>query len=128
MKTKDQVQEIFGQIWQEINKLREAGQKEYAGGENAFGNFERLATELNLTREKVLWVYFTKHLDGIRAYLNGHVSQRESIEGRINDAIVYLMLLRCMVQDSKESLLSPSLLQNDNSWINRTGKLKNKLK
>jgi hypothetical protein len=54
-----------------------------------------------VSREQVLWVYTTKHLDGIQAYVNGHRSQREGVEGRINDAITYLILLRGMVEDER---------------------------
>lgn len=84
--------------------LRDAGQKEYAHAEeNAFGNFERTADDLeNISREQVLWIFVKKHLDGIKAYINGHKSQREPVQGRINDAIVYLILLRGMVDDNQE--------------------------
>jgi hypothetical protein len=83
--------------------LREAGQKEYAHSEgNAFSNFERTAEDLeNISREQVLWIFVKKHLDGIKAYINGHTSQREPIQGRINDAVVYLILLRGMVDDNE---------------------------
>lgn len=90
------------QVITEINFLRDSGQKEYAGGENAFGNFERLEAQLVLDRKKVLWVYLMKHIDGVVSYLNGHISQREPVEGRINDIIVYLILLRGMIQEDKE--------------------------
>lgn len=102
MKTKDDVAKLMAKMFVELDNLRDAGQREYAGGEdNALGNFERLSSRLGITRESVLWVYITKHLDGIEAYIRGHTSQRESVEGRINDAIVYLILLRAMVEDSK---------------------------
>lgn len=98
---------IFNDLWltvkRETTSLRESGQKEYAHGEdNAFGNFERLASMLDINRESILWVYATKHLDGITSYLKGHKSQREDVRGRINDVIVYLILLRGMI-DQKES-------------------------
>ena len=102
MKTKQDVAILVEKVFSEISFLRESGHKEYAGGENALGNFERLAATLQMSREKVLWTYVTKHLDGIVAWINGHKSQRESVEGRINDAIVYLILLRAMVEDSQE--------------------------
>tara|TARA_R100000808_G_C2135347_1_gene143756 strand:- start:851 stop:1042 length:192 start_codon:yes stop_codon:yes gene_type:complete len=38
-------------------------------------------------------VYLLKHIDGINAYIDGHKSQREGVEGRIIDTIVYLFLL-----------------------------------
>lgn len=86
-----------------LKSLREAGQKEYAGGEDAFGNFNRLSESLKTDRRKILWVYLTKHLDGITSFLNGHISQREPVEGRIDDAIVYLTLLRGMISEERNA-------------------------
>jgi hypothetical protein len=74
--------------------MRAAGQKEYARNQNnAFANFERIAKNLNLSREKVLLVYMLKHIDGIISHVDGNYSQRENVRGRITDAIVYLCLL-----------------------------------
>jgi hypothetical protein len=88
---------VMDDVFSRCRGLRDAGQKEYAHAEdNAFGNFERLAADLRMAREKILWVYLRKHLDGILAWINGHRSQRESVHGRIQDAIVYLVLLDCM--------------------------------
>jgi hypothetical protein len=85
-------------------EVREQGQKEYAHSEgNAFANFERLAKELNITREQVLWIYLRKHLEGILAHINGHRSQREPIEGRIKDARMYLALLGGMFEERAEN-------------------------
>lgn len=95
------VAQRFEQIWSRLHFLRQSGQKEYAGGDRAFGNFERLATALQLSREKILIVYATKHWDGIMAWLNGHKSQREDVRGRIRDVIVYLMLLHAMVDEAE---------------------------
>jgi len=91
--------------------LREAGQKEYAHDEdNAFRNFESTADELGISREKVLWIFVRKHFDGIKAHINGHTSQRESIHGRIHDARVYLALLDGMIieNEKNDQLLGPS--------------------
>lgn len=101
---KHEFAELMNRVFtNEINKLREAGQKEYAGGEasDAFTNFNKLADEMGSDRKKVLWTYAMKHKDGIAAFLRGEVSQRESVEGRINDLIVYLFLLRGMIEEEK---------------------------
>ena len=74
---------------------------EYAGNDNAFANFERLSTSLGLTREQVLMVYLTKHLDGINNWVKTRKEFSEPIEGRIEDAILYLHLLHAMVIESK---------------------------
>lgn len=89
-------------VFDECHKLRGHGQAEYAHkDENAFANFERVGERLNISREKVLMVYTEKHWDGIASYVNGHKSQREDVRGRINDMIVYLCLLRGMVEERK---------------------------
>jgi hypothetical protein len=96
--TPDELKHIMNQVFNECHDLRAAGQKEYAGSENAFGNFVRLAIELETTPEKVLWTYAIKHRDGIASWLRGHESQREDVTGRINDFIVYLCILRGMIE------------------------------
>ena len=91
-------------LFEECKSTRESGQKEYAHGqENAFRNFEALAAELDLNRKKILWIYIKKHLDGILAAINGHISQREPVRGRIKDAIVYLCLLEGMFEEDNAS-------------------------
>lgn len=98
--TQTEVAGVFVTVFDEVKKLRAAGQAEYAGGiATPFGNFERLAGLLKVVREKVLLVYMMKHIDGIFSYVNGHKSQRESVKGRINDAITYLILLRAMIEE-----------------------------
>ena len=88
-------------ILKEISKTRKSGQNEYAHDtDNVFANFDRIAVALDTTREKVLMTYLLKHVDGIKAYVNGYKSQREDVRGRITDVIVYLMLLWGMVEES----------------------------
>ena len=93
---------LMEQIFSECTALRGAGQAEYAHrDENAFANFERVSERLGLSRKQVLLVYMEKHFDGICSYVQGHRSQRESVTGRINDMIVYLCLLRGMVEQTR---------------------------
>ena len=92
---------IQSQIKQ-ILQTREDGQKEYARNiDNVFANFQRVGKYVGILQEQVLMVYLLKHIDGIMAYVNGHKSQREGVEGRITDAIVYLLLLRGMVEENE---------------------------
>ena len=100
MKRKTYLKKV-NKFWKEIQATRDAGQKEYARDiDNVFANFERVGKYINVSREQVLMVYLLKHIDGIMAYINGHKSQREGVEGRITDAIVYLLLLRGMVEEN----------------------------
>ena len=97
--TKDQYDELFISIIDQVKGTRDEGQKEYAHEEhNVFANFERTARQLNTTRDKVLMTFLMKHMDGIVAHINGYTSQRDDIRGRIKDAIVYLTLYWAMVE------------------------------
>jgi hypothetical protein len=95
------MEKLIQTIFLQIQKTREAGQKEYARKQNnAFANFERIAENLNLDRKEVLLVYMLKHIDGISSYIKGHKSQREDVRGRITDTIVYLCLLWGMIEQN----------------------------
>lgn len=108
MKTRDDVARIMSETFARLDKLREQGQKEYAhDSSNALRNFEALAGELGIPRDKVLWIFMKKHLDGILAHINGHRSQRESVHGRIDDVHVYLELLRAMIIDDMNDVTPP---------------------
>jgi hypothetical protein len=97
----EKLDKIIKKQLSQILQTRDDGQKEYArDADNVFANFERVGNYIGATRERVLMVYLLKHIDGIMAYINGHKSQREGVEGRITDAIVYLLLLRGMVEDN----------------------------
>jgi len=100
--TRQEMAQVMERVFEECRALRDAGQKEYARREsNAFANFERVAERVGISREQALMVYLEKHLDGIHAWVNGHRSQREDVRGRINDAIVYLTLLRGMIDEQE---------------------------
>tara|TARA_R110002020_G_scaffold84062_4_gene208540 strand:- start:692 stop:1018 length:327 start_codon:yes stop_codon:yes gene_type:complete len=85
----------------EVKKMRDAGQKEYAEEENVFADFESTAKLSGITPEIVIYTFLNKHIRGIGSYLKGHEKQRDTLDGRIKDAIVYLQLLWAYV-DEKE--------------------------
>ena len=91
-------------IFPEIRRIREAGQKEYARNSNdVLANFKRVSEWLGISTEKVIGVYLGKHLDGVLSYLDGHKSQRESVEGRLTDMIVYTTLLWASIKEEKDN-------------------------
>lgn len=101
----------FRNLLQEVSTsligLTESKGQEYANSsESQTANFERQAVALGLPPEAVLMVYLSKHIDSIQCYIRhlqgkaGYVSS-EPIEGRISDAILYLCLLRALVEDRK---------------------------
>lgn len=102
--TREKLSETMDKVFGECGGLREAGQKEYAHREeNAFANFERVGERLGMDRKQILMVYAEKHLDGVHSYIGGHKSQREDVRGRINDLIVYMCILRGMVDEEEAS-------------------------
>jgi hypothetical protein len=106
--TKADVAATMESVFAELRHLRNEGQKEYAHADDRpFRNFEDLAYELSHTREEILWIYMRKHMDGIKAYIKGHRSQREDVRGRINDALVYLILLRAMIEEADGNIPCP---------------------
>lgn len=95
---------VFAQVRKRINKRIEEltsskGDEYTLGRESAIDNFERASADLGISREMVLMVYFGKHVDAIKNYVRsgGNTPTSEPITGRIEDAILYLMLLYSMV-------------------------------
>ena len=90
-------------LLEQVKAMATSKGKEYANGEDRFGNFNLLATRLGLTREQVLWVYLVKHLDGIESFIMTRtIHSNEPIQGRIVDAITYLTILAGMLEPSKK--------------------------
>ena len=93
---------LIDDILLKVKDMHKEGQKEYAMTEdNVFANFERIAEQTGQDKKMVLWIYLMKHIDGIASYIKGHRSQRENVEGRLTDAIVYLCILWGMIEDEK---------------------------
>lgn len=74
-----------------------------AGSTNQHANIDRLSDKLGIHPMKILSVLMTKHLDAIDNYIKNidavvRPALSESIEGRIDDAILYLILLKAMVE------------------------------
>ena len=78
--------------------------REYAGSDDQLANFRRIGDRLGMPPEAVLFVYLSKHLDAISTYIRGLAeglpqSLSEPIGGRIEDAILYLVLLQALGQE-----------------------------
>ena len=85
------------EVYSRLCELSSTKGREYAGTDDVLLNFKRLAERLYLEPRQVLSVYLTKHLDAIDSWVRcGIIYSEESITGRIDDAILYLVLLRVM--------------------------------
>lgn len=103
---------VSDEIIAQMIEMRNTKGKEYAGPGDRFDNFSRLAQRLQIPRNKVLWTYTVKHLDAIESYINNQREfSTERIEGRIVDAMTYLMLLAGMIREDKAPTSIGSFIQ-----------------
>ncbi len=91
--TRDEFAALLSKIQSEEEIVRRAGQAEYShDADNCFANFDSDA-EHGVSRLQSIMTHLNKHMRGIKAFVNGHRSQREDIRGRIKDARLYMALL-----------------------------------
>ncbi len=88
----------------EVEKMKTTKGREYANGDDRFGNFNRLAQRLGLPNYKIGWVYAIKHLDSIETWIKDPSKPVvEPIRGRFVDLITYLTLIAGMVEECQEA-------------------------
>ena len=97
--TRKDFTEFLKERFVDILELNYTKGNDYAGDEDVFANFKRNAQRLGLQPHEVWGVYFMKHIDAIETYLRTGNLESEPIESRIDDAILYLLLLRGMIED-----------------------------
>ena len=99
---------IMDETFEEMKALGTLKGGEYAGDYDRLANFRRNAERLGLSMETVWSVYAAKHWDALTQYIQdmntGKTRQRlESIEGRVDDLLVYLILFKCMLSERSQS-------------------------
>lgn len=76
------------------------------GGDDAHRNFKTAGAKLGVHMLEIWAVYFFKHMDSIISAMEGNELQSESMEGRVADAVNYLLILAAIVSqltDTQES-------------------------
>jgi len=97
-----EMKDIFNHLFYLEEYILDTKGNEYSGENNVLRNFEDLSNDINLTQEKILWIYLKKHLDAIKSYINIEKElSSETIKNRIIDARVYLGILYCMILNEK---------------------------
>lgn len=91
--------QIIDDTFAEIHRLNGSKGKEYASDANALANLYNRAEQAGISPEKVWAIYFGKHVDSIYSYIRTGQVFSEPIEGRIHDAILYLILLLGLVSE-----------------------------
>ena len=99
--TKSHFDEFFEYMISEVKQMRDSGQKEYAEEGNVFADFESTAKLSGIEPEIVIYTFLNKHIRGIGSYLKDGKKQRDTLDGRIKDAIVYLFLLWAKIEESQ---------------------------
>lgn len=116
MKQKQFEQEL-AEVIQECTSMLTKKGREYQATEidgiEVFQNFINVGNTLGLNKEDVLFVYFEKHIHSISKFLMDLRSGKslseiennmtEPINGRIVDAINYLLLLNSMINERREN-------------------------
>lgn len=95
----EQFTKLLAETYRTLGALTITKGKEYAHDEDQLANFKRLAAKLDLPPQKVWFVYFTKHIDAIEHWVAHGEVLSESLPQRIDDAILYLVLLKAMFNE-----------------------------
>src|SRR5690606_34800971 len=94
--------EIVEQTFERIRELTASKGEEYSRDEDQLANFKRGAKDADISPRQVWVVFFNKHIDAIKTWVRDGKEGSEPIEGRIDDAILYLILLKAIVVEYKE--------------------------
>jgi hypothetical protein len=78
--------------------------KEYGKETDRLANFSEVAGEVSLDPLEVWYVFASKHYRAITSYIREkQVYSNEPIEGRIDDMIVYLLLLKGIIHEQRKA-------------------------
>lgn len=96
-----------------VKKIKDLGVLkggEYAGDHDRLANFRRNGFDQDLPMETVWRVYAAKHWDAIGQYIkdirsNTQRLRLESISGRVDDLIVYLLLFKAMIVEHDREIV-----------------------
>lgn len=86
-------------------KILESKGQAYSGNEDALANFKINGERLNLSKYQIWSVYFNKHIDSINNAIkynpNKPEDKSEGLQGRIIDAINYLIILQALLEEDE---------------------------
>ena len=97
---KAQFKAILESTFIEIKGLTTTKGEEYANSDNQLANFHRLADRLGIKAEAIILVFLAKHMDAIDHFVRTGKKHSEPIQGRIDDAILYLLLLKAQIKET----------------------------
>lgn len=118
--THDRKNSIFDEVFNSCLKLQYDKAKDYASDADALMNFKSQDAELlGLTPFQKWGVYYAKQSSSILNAIGNSPQMpsttSEPIEERINDAIIYLVLLKCLLEDLKSNSIETTTLNDENN-------------
>lgn len=90
---------LMDRTFDAVSGLNGSKGMEYADDTEALRNFYRRAEEYGVDPKVVLGIFLGKHLDAIATFIRSGEVRSEPIEGRVHDAILYLVLLLALIED-----------------------------
>jgi hypothetical protein len=101
---------IISETFGAISKLNDTKGREYAGDGDALANFKRRGEQLDLDPLKVWGIFAGKHWDAVLSFIRHGKVLSEPIEGRIDDLILYLILLKGLIEERAETAREEQLV------------------
>lgn len=96
---------VLSDTYERLQELTNSKGAEYTGQDRGLddqlANFREGALRVGITMEQVWLVLFDKHVSAINAFVRTGKERSEPITGRIDDAILYLVLLKAIVQERR---------------------------
>lgn len=106
MKLEDR-QYLAEELFQDCLAILESKGKAYSGNEDALANFKVNGERLGLSKYQIWSIYFNKHIDSINNAIKYNpkypVDKSEGMDGRIIDAINYLIILKALLEEDKNA-------------------------
>ena len=92
--------EIMAETFIKIKGLSQTKGKEYTQGGDRLKNFVETGEDLDIHPMKTCFIFMKKHWDSLRSFMKyGKTHSTESIESRIHDLILYLILLKAILKE-----------------------------
>lgn len=105
-----------------IDALNDVKSGEYAKDEDKLANFKEAGQRLGSLPEQVLLVYLDKHYAAICNFVKDLAAHKtrprsEPIDGRVDDAILYLLLFKALLQERRLTSATISAEIEDNGTL-----------
>jgi len=105
---------MLDEVHMKLKAMTRTKGEEYTGSnsDDQLANFHRDAALLGVEPEVVIMIFLNKHWNSVSEYVRNKQNKTprelsEPIIGRVDDAILYLILLRAMIMDNEHSQVAP---------------------